>query len=448
MKRDWRDFKALHGNLPGARDAFEKACETLFRKIHNTTNVQQVEIKQGDGGIDIFIGEIGVSPITVIQCKFFLEEFGEAQQNQIRESFNKAKESTNYALKEWILCIPIVLDLNQNKWWCNWKNKKEIQHCLNSDFIKLVNGNELIDLLVVNNLYNQIFQIEDSLLNADTNEKVNEVLQLLKKQDEPNQNNNKTEKNISDILFNNYSLENEAYYLERICDNHFIKNIRIGNIWIYGKSGVGKTALVYRNLLKNNIDYIFCDLSPIDIDSIDDIFEEIILNIIEKYKKSKLDQLNKIKHISCLLNSCNINNDIIIVIDELSLSSLQLQKEFADSIIRLVSYYNRNNNNNYLKFVISTISEPLTIIENKAKASEHFTYLSINDWEDALSDLLKLLCYGLELHLSEKSFALIVAESRSNARLLKNILRKIVLIDNKSDINIELAIKEAIKEYF
>ena len=63
MSRDWFDFKALHSNFAGAREAFENACETLFRKIHQGRNVQQVKVKQGDGGIDQYPLTDNIFPI-------------------------------------------------------------------------------------------------------------------------------------------------------------------------------------------------------------------------------------------------------------------------------------------------------------------------------------------------------------------------------------------------
>ena len=124
MNRDWRDFKSLNGNIAGAREAFEIACETLFRKIYSEYNTSQVAVKQGDGGIDIFIGEIGVEPIIVVQCKFFLEEFGNSQKSQIRDSFKSCILSEKYELKEWILCLPRILDIDDNIWWAEWKEKR------------------------------------------------------------------------------------------------------------------------------------------------------------------------------------------------------------------------------------------------------------------------------------------------------------------------------------
>jgi hypothetical protein len=99
MQKDWRDFKSLYGNIEGAREGFEKACETLFRKVYYPQYVSQMAVKQGDGGIDVFVGEFGIKPISVIQCKFFLESFGDSQKSQIRESFSRAKNTDNYKLK-------------------------------------------------------------------------------------------------------------------------------------------------------------------------------------------------------------------------------------------------------------------------------------------------------------------------------------------------------------
>jgi Restriction endonuclease len=179
MQRDWQDFKALHGSLAGARDAFEPACESLFRKLYPNKNVKTVAVKKGDGGIDIFIGELGVKPITVIQCKFFLDSFAEVQQAQVRESFKTAIEATEYELKDWILCVPRELPIDETSWWSKWKSKMVKQYNKSDDFISLKTGNELIELMKVHGIYNTLFQIEDSLLIKDTNDKVSTLSSYL-----------------------------------------------------------------------------------------------------------------------------------------------------------------------------------------------------------------------------------------------------------------------------
>ncbi len=177
MHKDWRDFKEGCGNIEGARKAFENACLTLFRKEHPNDNVKSVRVKQGDGGIDIFVGEIGIKPIKVYQCKFFLEEkdFGESQKKQIRESFNTCINSPKYELAKWILCVPMELAIDEHSWWAGWKAKTLKTHGKSDEFISLKDGNELIDLMKEHGVYNAVFHIEDSLLAKDTNEKVTEL---------------------------------------------------------------------------------------------------------------------------------------------------------------------------------------------------------------------------------------------------------------------------------
>ena len=160
MKRDWRDFKAIYGGFEGARANFEEACETLIRKMYPNQNVQIVRASHGDEGIDILVGNIGIESIKVFQCKFFLDQIGDAQKAQIRKSFNTAIETSKYKMYEWTLCIPKTLDIDENKWWSGWKEKNRKKCHLH---ISLKNGNELISLMQKYNIYSQIFHVDNAI---------------------------------------------------------------------------------------------------------------------------------------------------------------------------------------------------------------------------------------------------------------------------------------------
>jgi hypothetical protein len=301
MNRDWIDFKSIHSNIAGAREAFEDACESLYRKMNPGKHVSQMKVKVGDGGIDIFIGEFGIEPITVIQCKFFLDSFEDSQKSQIRDSFDTAINSDKYTLKEWILCIPRIIDIDENSWWFKWKHKKVVEHSKKASFIKLTNGNELIDLLKSNDLYNQVFKIEDSLKIAKIyNAVVPKNIEIPK------------ETNPKIVLFNNYSKQCESFYFEREIDTEFINSLSINNIWVFGNSGIGKTVLVNRNLIKNDIDYCFCDLSPVNITNSEQVLEEILCKVEEKFDLERNSCIsNKIKQITKLL--CDAGKKKIII---------------------------------------------------------------------------------------------------------------------------------------
>ena len=435
MNRDWTDFKGLNGNIAGAREAFENACETLYRKMNPDKHVSQMKVSVGDGGIDIFIGEFGKEPITVIQCKFFLESFDNSQKSQIRKSFDTAIKSDKYELKEWILCIPRVIDIDENSWWFKWKHKTIAEHSKQVDFIKITTGNELIDLFKANDLYNQTFKIDDSI-------KINEIHKaLIPKKIE-------ILKDVSPhiVLFNNYSKKNEAYYFERNIDSEFINSLKLNNLWVFGGSGFGKTALVNRNLTNNEIDYCYCDLSPITITSSEDVLEEILCKIEDKFAKERnVVEKNKIKQISQIL--CNSGTTkITIVIDELSVNDNSILKNIANDLLHLVTHFCNISENEDMKFVVSTISNPKDIVENKSKASEHFQYLNCDDWNNYIDGLFEILNSSLGINLSEKFKIKILDSSQNSPRILKSIFRKILSLNDLSDASIEIAIKSTISE--
>ena len=95
-----RDFTYLRDKytLAGAREVFERICVQLLQ--HKFEDAYPVEVFQGDGGIDIFIGDFD-EMIDVYQCKYFLEGLGDAQKSQVRESFNTAIKSEKFKV---VLC--------------------------------------------------------------------------------------------------------------------------------------------------------------------------------------------------------------------------------------------------------------------------------------------------------------------------------------------------------
>jgi Cdc6-like AAA superfamily ATPase len=426
--KTWNDFKILHSNLAGARDAFETSCESLFRKIYPNQHVSAVAVKQGDGGIDIFVGELGNEPITVIQCKFFLDTFEDSQKNQIRDSFSTAVNSDKYELKEWILCIPRVIDIDENSWWFKWKKKKIDEHTKSNSFIKLKNGNELIDLFKEQKLYNEVFKIDDAI-------KIDEIHKAVVPQQIASPKNGLP--NV--VLFNNYLKKREPYYLERQIDKEFINSLNLNNLWVFGNSGLGKTTLVNRNLIISSLEYCYCDLSPINITSSDNVLEEILCKIEEQFdieRDSK--ETNKIKNITQIL--CNKGGKIIIVIDELSVPDNSVLKEIANDLVKLVTHFCNVSDHEELKFVVSTISNPKQIVENKSKANQHFQYLNCDDWSNNIELLFTMLCESLSLDLTNHK-PKILASSQNSPRILKSIFRKVIALGNLSGSSVEKAIK-------
>lgn len=438
MERNWIDFKSLHSNINGARAAFEDACESLFKVIYKNEPVGQVKVNKGDGGIDIFIGELGVKPIIVIQCKFFLESFGNSQKSQIRSSFETVIKSEKYEVKQWVLCIPRIIDIDENSWWFNWRAKQIKKHSKAQEFIKLKNGNELIDLFKEKDLYNNVFKIEDSIKIAELHEKlVGKKAQADMRKSQPNL-----------VLFNNYRKINEPFYLFRSKDEEFFKSADITNVWIYGDSGTGKTALINRNLIQNNIEYCYCDLSPTNISKKEDVLIEILLAIEEQLgislNSENSDEQNLLKKIPKLLCECG-NKKIVIVIDELAVRNLVVLKEIAESFLTLAVHFGNLSNNNNLRFVVSTIVNPIDVLSSKTKAVDQFHFIQSNFIEEEVSNLFDLINSSLELSLSEFQSE-IVKSSQESPRILKSILKKIVISGLNDSKTIRRSINSALEE--
>jgi hypothetical protein len=151
---DWKDLTIIHGNVEGARAAFERACEMVIRKQH--ANAHGIRVHIGDGGIDIYVGEFGSSPLVVYQCKYFTDGIGDSQKQQIRKSYKAAISSEEFEVKEWFLCLPIALSTTESKWFQDWSEKCDYP-------VKLIAHTQLMEWAETSGLATIIFQRKDSM---------------------------------------------------------------------------------------------------------------------------------------------------------------------------------------------------------------------------------------------------------------------------------------------
>ncbi|WP_294317997.1 ATP-binding protein [uncultured Chryseobacterium sp.] len=347
MNKDWLVLVQKFDEA-SSRTKFENICEGLFRKLNPQQTVRTVRANQGDGGIDIFIGEIGIEPIDVIQCKFFISGIGDSQKNQIRESFKTAICSQEYEVKSWTLCIINTLDLHQNKWWTSWKNKNEETYQLSNDFISLKEGNEIIDLLKEYNLYNQSFELEDSI-------KINEIYEVLVKGD--------SLIDIESILKNtSYALLQVRNYIEDKTNAHIVRT-EVTSIynWIIqdiplnqknvlvlkGEKGLGKSAILkdlYEqlslekyNVLGLKADKFYCK-SIVELEN--KLFDKLL----------SFDKLIK--------ETVGKGEKLIVLIDQIDAMSLTLSssREYIETYNKLISKLQTYQN---IRIIISSRSYDL-----------------------------------------------------------------------------------------
>ncbi len=239
----------------GARSKFEEICASLFKKKYLSEDVKTVKVTAGDGGIDIFIGDIRM-PIQVIQCKFFVNGIEASQKEQIRSAFKTAIESLDYKCSKWMLCIPDELGIKEHKWWSSWKQKQVAKFQLSDDQIQLIDGADLIDDLKHFGLYNEAFE-----------ENLHKYVQDLHESFIDNKFEVESELLSASAFLaglKNYFSGEESTHLHRLQTDEIVtwvkgdlpgKDLSEKILIVKGKKGVGKSTIlkdVYSELLKED----------------------------------------------------------------------------------------------------------------------------------------------------------------------------------------------------
>jgi hypothetical protein len=117
------DLQLIYG-LAGAREKFE---DLAFDLIHaEEPRAQKVRVSQGDGGIDAHVNNLSdPRGVHIYQCKFFPKGLDDAQKGQIRDSFKRCRESTDFTLKRWTLCLPVDLSVPERQWFEGWRETQK-----------------------------------------------------------------------------------------------------------------------------------------------------------------------------------------------------------------------------------------------------------------------------------------------------------------------------------
>jgi len=124
------------GGEAGAREKFERLIVLLAYRRHGAMGMLA---NPGDWGIDAFAGDLE-GTIAVWQAKFFFDEVGDAQKQQIRDSFAaafKAATEEGHTIDAWTLAIPIDFDAPATKWWQKWKRQEERENDVTIDLWSL-----------------------------------------------------------------------------------------------------------------------------------------------------------------------------------------------------------------------------------------------------------------------------------------------------------------------
>lgn len=212
--------------------------------------------------------------------------------------------------------------------------------------------------------------------------------------------NNIITETINKVLFINYDNSCEPFYIQREHDNIFCKNLKYRHIWVSGNSGLGKTAMIKRNLIFYNHDCHYCYLGSITNVDIESLLNSLLSDLKETFSEqleNKSYQVSdKIVEISKTLYHIFNNKTVIIYIDEVPISEDLIFTQFVLKINALVEHYQRLcGSDKNLHIVVSTIYNPKKFCTNLPKANQYFNFITIESWSDKeLGDLLNVIIYN------------------------------------------------------
>ena len=173
---------------------FERLCFHLLKERHPNGGIRHVDGAGGDGGVDVFGGDMDGGPV-IWQCKSFPNNIRDSQKKQIRESFSSA--AGNFMPRRWILCLSVDMDSSAQRWFQRFAKSKnsvvEIGLWQASDIVHALIyhraiRNEffpqaIIDAMQLRELILQNTDLTDHELTAVASENVDQLVERLRRRD-------------------------------------------------------------------------------------------------------------------------------------------------------------------------------------------------------------------------------------------------------------------------
>jgi nucleoside phosphorylase len=236
--------------------------------------------------------------------------------------------------------------------------------------------------------------------------------------------------NINQVLFDRYDNTKENYYLNREIDNKIIANLKLYSLWVYGKSGRGKSNIVLRNIINQKFEHVIISLASCNGLSIDDFFKEILIELTEKLDVqvksfSNINFQQSIKEIIALLDMHYKDKEVYIIIDEIPIGDDENCKVFTDKICSLFISNTMYSNCAKIKYVLSSIYSPINHISDfNQKVYETVKFIEIYDWEKVdCNNLINLIEDKLDLSIQSKVKEEIIKSSNGSPRFIKKAFK-------------------------
>jgi len=200
----------------------------------------------------------------------------------------------------------------------------------------------------------------------------------------------------AEVFFTSYRPAVEPFFLERVFDQKTASILREGNIWIHGKSGVGKTVALQRTAARLGFGCIYVDLSSAVNAEPSSLFEDAFWQIAAVFNVE--DQLPNsgqgrgpdywVRAISSLV-SRNLRTETLLIIDEFSLKSPSDFDTFLDHAVSLILKLTNLPVAHTLHLAFASVCRPVVPGDRLfAKVNERIPIVEMSEWN--LHDIISL----------------------------------------------------------
>ena len=241
------------------------------------------------------------------------------------------------------------------------------------------------------------------------------------------------------VLFDDYILDCEPYYLKRPVDDLIHNATRVKGCWVFGKSGVGKTVALIRSLELMEVRNVFIDMATMVNQPTERMFRfvyEEICDYFETTPKEQCQQLHEVAKAIAEVIELHVNQDeFYIVIEEIPLSEEHGQQfaEFVQQLCSLIISRHIKNCRVTIKFMLSSIASPLNVIpDTQEKVKRYLGFVPMKEWNcDECLELWGIITDEIDYQLEGLSPSEFVESMALSPRRIKDCLRSHSLLNNR-----------------
>lgn len=175
----------------------------------------------------------------------------------------------------------------------------------------------------------------------------------------------KETENLSDLFFVSYRPEVESFYLVRDFDSIVTQRLIQGNVWIWGKSGVGKTVALQRSAIQLGMKCVFVDLSCASNTDAKTLLQDAFWALVDYFEPDFKPKATGgrgaeywIRAIASLI-SRNITENTVVIVDEFSLESEREIDVFVNYAISLIIRLTNLPGSHRLHLAFASVYKPI-----------------------------------------------------------------------------------------